>query len=113
MSSISRLLRSDRRDDDGKRDYSIHGILGKLTRLLYIFFLFIENTFPISVCRKNERRNRRGWFYICLLSSFKKYSVCYTFKPFGVFLNAQRPEVLGMKKRNTLLNLFSPLCVSL
>lgn len=29
VSSINRLLRgSDRRDDDGRKDYSIHGILG-------------------------------------------------------------------------------------
>lgn len=29
VSSISRLLRgSDRKDDDGRKDYSIHGILG-------------------------------------------------------------------------------------
>lgn len=45
VSSINRLLRgSDRRDDDGRKDYSIHGILGGK---LSVHFIFISVKFLI------------------------------------------------------------------
>lgn len=45
VSSINRLLRgTDRRDDDGRKDYSIHGILGGKFYNFYNFFIFPCNT---------------------------------------------------------------------
>lgn len=49
VSSINRLLRgSDRRDDDGRKDYSIHGILGG--KFLFIFsILFLDVIFSAKI----------------------------------------------------------------
>lgn len=41
-SSISRLLRTERRDDDGRKDYSIHGILSGSKGKLKQFHLFLN-----------------------------------------------------------------------
>lgn len=42
VSSINRLLRgTDRRDDDSRKDYSIHGILGGKPLFIFWFLLFL------------------------------------------------------------------------
>lgn len=45
VSSINRLLRGpDRRDDDGRKDYSIHGILGgKLSLFEFLLSFYFKN----------------------------------------------------------------------
>lgn len=50
VSSINRLLRgSERRDDDGRKDYSIHGILGgKQKNVIFAPALYSSSADPFN-----------------------------------------------------------------
>lgn len=62
VSSINRLIRGDRREDDGRKDYSIHGILGGKTcssfPTMLRFLLLLENESNSYV--KPQKRPEKG-----------------------------------------------------
>lgn len=80
MSSINRLLRgSDRRDDDGRKDYSIHGILGgKYSFSSYFYYLQLRRIRYHYLCswtQKTEQRSKTARSKSYVKRSFSSHSL--------------------------------------